>query len=115
MMLLVFLFASSLFRGLASLLLLLSVFTKPSLALFLGQDPGWLHTNSDASHVPAKLTILPGLQVDLASLGPPADVSRRSLVLDRTSEKSSATEAGHRAVVDMLGSRFVANLAFIRR
>ena len=59
---------------------------------------------------PAILTILPGLEIYLASFTASANVGRRGLVLNRSSEKGPATEARHCTIVDMFGGRLVANL-----
>ena len=60
--------------------------------------------------LPAKLTIFPSPQVNLAVAGPPAHVGGGCLVLDGPPEERPAAEAGHRPVVDVLGGGLVADL-----
>ena len=60
--------------------------------------------------LPAKLTIFPSPQVNLAVARPPAHVGGGCLVLDGPPEERPAAEAGHRPVVDVLGGGLVADL-----
>ena len=60
--------------------------------------------------LPAVLTILPRLHVDLAGALSSADVLCCSLVLQGSSEECSAAEAGDGPVVNMPSSSFSAYL-----
>ena len=60
--------------------------------------------------LPAVLTVLPRLHIDLAGALSSADVLRCSLVLQGSSEECSAAEAGDGPVVDMSSSSLPAYL-----
>ena len=60
--------------------------------------------------LPAVLTVLPRLNIDLAGALPSADVLCCSLVLQGSSEECSAAEAGDGPVVNMSSSSLPAYL-----
>ena len=60
--------------------------------------------------LPAVLTVLPRLHIDLAGALPSADVLCCSLVLQGSSEECSAAEAGDGPVVNMSSSSLPAYL-----
>ena len=60
--------------------------------------------------LPAVLTVLSRLHIDLAGALSSADVLRCSLVLQGSSEECSAAEAGDGPVVNMSSSPLAANL-----
>ena len=62
------------------------------------------------SKLPAELTILSGLQVDLAVPCPPAHIRVCGSVLNGAAEEGSAGEAGHGTIVNVLCCRLPAYL-----
>merc|ERR1719192_769938 len=71
----------------------------------------WVHSDGQTLHVPAVLTVLPRLYIDLAGALSSADVLCCSLVLQGSSEERSAAEAGDGPVVNMSSSSLSTYLA----
>lgn len=86
---------------------------EPPLPLVFGQHPRGFHPDVEALVKAAPLTVLPRLKQNFARARLLARVLFQGAVLNGAAEEGAAAKASDRAVVNMLGSRLLADFALL--